>query len=331
MSSVEITKDTYLQWYESMLLMRKFEEKAGQLYGQQKIRGFCHLYIGQEAVLAGAMSVLTPDDSMITTYRDHAHALARGMSANEVMAELYGKVTGCSKGKGGSMHMFSKEKKFFGGHGIVGAQIPLGAGIAFAEQYLGTQNVNVCYMGDGAVRQGALNETFNMAMLWKLPVIFVCENNGYAMGTSVQRTTNMVDIYKIGLGFDMPCAPVDGMDPVAVHNAMDEAVQRARNGEGPTFLEMRTYRYKGHSMSDPAKYRTKEELEKYKAKDPIGVVKLAIVENKWADQAWFDEIDQKIKDIVDESVRFAEESPYPEPHELYEDVYVQQDYPFIRS
>lgn len=331
MSSVEITKDTYLHWYESMLLMRKFEEKAGQLYGQQKIRGFCHLYIGQEAVLAGALSVLGPDDSMITTYRDHAHALARGMSANSIMAELYGKITGCSKGKGGSMHLFSKEKKFFGGHGIVGAQIPLGAGIAFAEQYLGTKNVNVCYMGDGAVRQGALNETFNMAMLWKLPVVFVCENNGYAMGTSVARTTNMVDIYKIGLGFDMPCAPVDGMDPVAVHNAMDEAVQRARNGEGPTFLEMRTYRYKGHSMSDPAKYRTKDELEDYKAKDPIITVKKEIADNKWADDAWFDQIDAKIKAIVDESVKFAEDSPYPEPEELYKDVYIQEDYPFITS
>jgi pyruvate dehydrogenase E1 component alpha subunit len=331
MSSVAITKETYLDWYEQMLLMRRFEEKSGQLYGQQKIRGFCHLYIGQEAVLAGAMSVLGPGDSMITAYRDHAHALARGMSANEIMAELYGKVTGCSKGKGGSMHMFSKEKKFFGGHGIVGGQIPLGAGVAFAEKYLGTTNVNVCYMGDGAVRQGALNETFNMAMLWKLPVIFVCENNGYAMGTSVQRTTNMVDIYKIGLGFDMPCAPVDGMDPVAVHNAMDEAVQRARRGEGPTFLEMRTYRYKGHSMSDPAKYRTKEELEAYKAKDPIGVVKAAIVENNYADEAWFDSIDVKVKAIVEESVKFAEESAWPEPSELYDDVYVQQDYPFIRS
>ena len=227
--------------------------------------------------------------------------------------------------------MFSNEKRFFGGHGIVGAQIPLGAGIAFAEQYLGTKNVNVCYMGDGAVRQGALNETFNMAMLWKLPVVFICENNGYAMGTSVARTTNMVDIYKIGLGFDMPCAPVDGMDPVAVHNAMDEAVQRARNGEGPTFLEMRTYRYKGHSMSDPAKYRTKEELEGYKAKDPIITVKKALVDNKWADDKWFDEIDTKIKAIVEESVKFAEESPYPEANELYKDVYVQEDYPFITS
>lgn len=331
MSSVEITKDTYLQWYESMLLMRKFEEKAGQLYGQQKIRGFCHLYIGQEAVMAGAMSVLGPQDTMITAYREHAHAIARGMSANEIMAELYGKATGCSKGKGGSMHMFSKELGLYGGHGIVGGQIPLGAGIAFAEKYKGTSNVNVCYMGDGAVRQGALNEAFNMAMLWKLPVVFVCENNGYAMGTSVARTTNMLDIYKIGLGFDMPCAPVDGMDPVAVHNAMDEAVSRARRGEGPTFLEMRTYRYKGHSMSDPAKYRSKEEVEEYKAKDPIESVKETILRKKYANEAWIEEINEKVKAIVDESVRFAEESPLPEAQELYTDVYAQGDYPFIRD
>jgi pyruvate dehydrogenase E1 component alpha subunit len=331
MSSVEITKDTYLQWYESMLLMRKFEEKAGQLYGQQKIRGFCHLYIGQEAVMAGAMSVLGPNDTMITAYREHAHAIARGMSANEIMAELYGKATGCSKGKGGSMHMFSKELGLYGGHGIVGGQIPLGAGIAFAEKYKGTTNVNVCYMGDGAVRQGALNEAFNMAMLWKLPVVFVCENNGYAMGTSVARTTNMLDIYKIGLGFDMPCAPVDGMDPVAVHNAMDEAVSRARRGEGPTFLEMRTYRYKGHSMSDPAKYRSKEEVEEYKAKDPIESVKETILRKKYANEAWIEEINEKVKAIVDESVRFAEESPLPEAQELYTDVYAQGDYPFIRD
>lgn len=331
MSSIEITKETYLHWYESMYLMRKFEEKAGQLYGQQKIRGFCHLYIGQEAVVAGTMSVIKPEDSLITAYRDHAHAIAKGVTPNAVMAELYGKATGCSKGKGGSMHMFSKEHKFFGGHGIVGGQIPLGAGIAFAEQYQGTDNVCVVYMGDGAVRQGALNETFNMAMIWKLPVIFVCENNGYAMGTSVARTTNMQDIYKIGLGFDMPCEPVDGMDPAAVHNSMDAAVQRARAGEGPSFLEIRTYRYKGHSMSDPAKYRTKEELERYKAKDPIGVVKAHIVENNFADDAWFEEIDKKVKAIVEESVKFAEESPWPDPSELYTDVYVQQDYPFIRS
>lgn len=329
MSSTPITKETYLEWYRSMLLMRRFEEKAGQLYGQQKIRGFCHLYIGQEAVMAGTISATRPDDSVITSYRDHAQALAKGVSANACMAELYGKATGCSKGKGGSMHFFSKEHKMMGGHGIVGGQIPLGAGIAFAEQYLGKDSVNVCFMGDGAVRQGALNETFNMAMLWKLPVIFVCENNGYAMGTSVKRTTNMEDIYKIGLGFDMPCAPVDGMDPVAVHNAMDEAVQRARAGEGPTFLEIRTYRYKGHSMSDPAKYRTKEELEEYKGRDPLLSTKAAILENKYADEAWFKEVDAEIKKIVDDSVKFAEESPYPSVDELYKDIYVQEDYPFV--
>ena len=328
MSAVEINKDTYLKWFESMLLMRKFEEKTGQLYGQQKIRGFCHLYIGQEAVVAGAISAMQPDDSMITAYRDHAHALALGVSANAVMAEMYGKSTGCSKGKGGSMHMFSKEHKFFGGHGIVGGQVPLGAGIAFAEKYKGTTNVNICYMGDGAVRQGAIHETFNMAMLWKLPVVFVCENNGYAMGTSVQRTTNMLDVYKIGLGFDMPCAPVDGMDPVAVHTAMDEAIQRARRGEGPTFLEMRTYRYRGHSMSDPAKYRTKEELEDYKSKDPIEVIKEAILKEKYADENWVSEIEEKVKAIVDESVKFAEESPWPDASELFKDVYMDENYPY---
>src|SRR6201996_9245076 len=211
MGSIEITKETYLMWYESMLLMRKFEEKAGQLYGQQKIRGFCHLYIGQEAVLVGAMSVIKPEDSLITAYRDHAHAIAKGVSSDSIMAELYGKVTGCSKGKGGSMHMFSKEHHFYGGHGIVGGQVPLGAGVAFAEKYKGTDHVCVCYMGDGAVRQGSFNETMNMAMLWSLPVIFVCENNGYAMGTSVARTTNVSDIYKLGSGFNMPSEPVDGM------------------------------------------------------------------------------------------------------------------------
>lgn len=266
---------------------------------------------------------------MITTYRDHAHALALGTSPNAIMAEMYGKATGCSKGKGGSMHLFDKENFFYGGHAIVGGQIPLGAGIAFASKYRGEDFVNLCYMGDGAVRQGALNETFNMAMLWKIPVVFICENNGYAMGTSVARTTNMTDIYKMGLAYDMPSAPVDGMDPVAVHNAMDEAIQRARNGEGPTFLEMRTYRYKGHSMSDPQKYRTKDEVESYKAKDPIEVVKQAILKENYADEAWIESIDAKVKGIIEEAVKFAEESPYPEASELYTDVYVQKDYPYI--
>jgi len=326
-----ITDATYVKWYEEMVLMRKFEERAGQLYGQQKIKGFCHLYIGQEAVMAGTMSVIGPDDSIITAYRDHAHALAKGISAREVMAELFAKATGCSKGKGGSMHMFSKEHKFFGGHGIVGGQIPLGAGIAFAEKFKGTQNVCVCYMGDGAVRQGAFNETFNMAMLWKIPVIFVCENNGYAMGTSVARTTNVTDIYKLGLGYEMPSFPVNGMRCEDVHAAMSDAVDRARRGDGPTFLEMRTYRYKGHSMSDPAKYRSKDEVEEYKAKDPIEEVHKTLLDKKILTEEQIDAINQKVKDIVEDSVVFAEESPYPDPSELFTDVYVQQDYPYILS
>lgn len=329
MAKIKITKETYLYWYEMMQLMRKFEEKSAQLYGQQKIKGFCHLYSGQEAVLAGTYSVITKDDSVITAYRDHGHALACGLSADSVMAELYGKVTGCSKGKGGSMHMFSKEKKFFGGHGIVGGQIPLGAGIAFAEQYRGTKNVCITYMGDGAVRQGALHETFNMAMLWKIPVVFVVENNGYAMGTSVARTTNVEDIYKLGLAYDMPCMPVDGMRAEAVHEAMDEAVARTRAGEGPTLLEIRTYRFRGHSMSDPAKYRTKEEVEAYRAQDPIEQVKATILKEKYASEADLDAIDEKIKETISQSVTFAENSPWPDESELFTDVYVQADYPFI--
>jgi pyruvate dehydrogenase E1 component alpha subunit len=329
MSKSKFTKEQYLYWYESMLLMRKFEEKAGQMYGAQKIKGFCHLYIGQEAVVAGAMTVLRKEDSMITAYRDHAHAIAKGVTANAVMAELFAKQTGCSKGKGGSMHMFSHEHNFFGGHGIVGGQIPLGAGIAFAEKYNGTGNVCVCYMGDGAVRQGAFHEAFNMAMLWKLPVIFIVENNFYAMGTSVARTSNVTDLYKMGLGYDMPSKPVDGMSCEAVHEAMEEAVARARKGDGPTYLEMKTYRYKGHSMSDPAKYREKEELEGYKSKDPIDVTLAKIKELKYATDKEIEAIDNKIKEIVEESVRFADESPYPDASELYKDVYVQSDYPYI--
>ena len=329
MAKQKFSKETYLNWYEQMMLMRRFEEKCAQLYGQQKIKGFCHLYIGQEAVVAGMMSAITKEDKIITAYRDHGHALGAGIEPKAIMAELFGKVTGCSKGKGGSMHLFSKEHNFYGGHGIVGGQIPLGAGIAFAEQYNGTDNVCVCFMGDGAVRQGSLNETFNMAMLWKLPVIFICENNGYAMGTSVQRTTNLPDIYKLGLAYDMPSAPVDGMSCEAVHDAIGEAANRARKGEGPTFLEIRTYRYRGHSMSDPAKYRSKEEVEEYKSKDPIEQVKATILEKKWATEEELDAIEERIMDAVNESVDFAEESPYPAPEDLYADVYHQEDYPFI--
>jgi pyruvate dehydrogenase E1 component alpha subunit len=325
------SKETYLTWYESMLLMRKFEEKAGQLYIQQKIRGFCHLYIGQEALVAGAMSTLTDDDNMITAYRDHAHPLAKGVHPNAVMAELYGKVTGCSKGKGGSMHIFDKDKNFFGGHGIVGGQVPLGAGIAFADKYKGNKNVTVCYMGDGAVRQGAFHEALNMAMTWKLPVIFVIENNQYAMGTSVERTSNVTDLNKLALAFDMPNEQVNGMACEPVHEAFERAVERARNGEGPTLLEMRTYRYKGHSMSDPAKYRTKEELEEYKTMDPIENALAVIKDKKYATEAQLKEIQDRVKAQVKESVDFAEESEFPKAEDLYKDVYVQEDYPFLRD
>jgi pyruvate dehydrogenase E1 component alpha subunit len=328
MAAPQFDKKTYLFWFEQMYLMRRFEERAGQLYGMQKIKGFCHLYIGQEAVMAGAMTVLRHEDAMITAYRDHAHALAKGISANAVMAELYGKITGCSKGKGGSMHMFSKEHRFFGGHGIVGGQIPLGAGIAFAEKYNGTDNVCVCYMGDGAVRQGAFHEALNMAMTWKLPVIFIIENNNYAMGTSVERTSNVTNLYKLGIAFDMPSEPVDGMSPEAVHLAMDKAVTHARKGNGPVLLEMVTYRYKGHSMSDPAKYRTKEEVESFKAKDPVEMVKQKIFQMKFASENEIDTIMKRVNEVVEESVKFAEESPYPETGELFKDVY-SDNYPYI--
>ncbi len=322
-------KEQYTEWFNSMLLMRRFEEKSAQLYGQQKIKGFCHLYIGQEAVVAGTMSAIQKEDRIITAYRDHAHALGCGISAKAVMAELYGKATGCSKGKGGSMHLFSKEHHFFGGHGIVGGQIPLGAGMALADQYRGGKQITVCYMGDGAVRQGALHEAFNMAMLWKLPVIFVCENNGYAMGTSVERTTNMLDIYKIGLAYDMPSKEVDGMTVETVHEAIDEAAQHCRDGKGPVFLEIRTYRYRGHSMSDPAKYRTKEEVEEYKSQDPLEKVRNFLISKKYLSEKDIEDIETRIENEINESVEFAENSAYPHPSEIYSDVYVENNYPFI--
>ncbi|MGB3619012.1 MAG: pyruvate dehydrogenase (acetyl-transferring) E1 component subunit alpha [Catalinimonas sp.] len=325
------SKETYMFWYERMLLMRRFEERAGQLYGQQKIKGFCHLYIGQEACAAGAVTALTKDDKFITAYRDHGHPLALGTDPNAIMAELFAKQTGCSKGKGGSMHLFDKEHNFVGGHGIVGGQIPLGAGLAFAEKYNKTGNLCICFMGDGAVRQGALNETFNMAMLWKLPVIFAIENNGYAMGTSVERTSNVHDLYTLGESYDMPSEPVDAMDVEAVHRAVAEAAARARAGDGPTLLELRTYRYKGHSMSDPAKYRTKDELKDYKERDPIEQVKASILEQGFATEEELKAIDKEIKERVNESVKFAEESAYPPTEEAYKDIYVQSDYPFIQD
>ncbi|MCC5921221.1 MAG: pyruvate dehydrogenase (acetyl-transferring) E1 component subunit alpha [Cyclobacteriaceae bacterium] len=327
----EFSKETYMYWYESMQLMRKFEEKAGQLYGRQKIKGFCHLYIGQEACAAGAVSALEKDDKYITAYRDHAHPLALGTDPGAVMAELFAKETGVSKGKGGSMHMFDKEVNFMGGHGIVGGQIPLGTGIAFAEKYKKTKNLCICYMGDGAVRQGAFHEALNHAMLYKLPIIFCIENNGYAMGTSVERTSNVTELYKLGSAYDMPSFPVDAMSVEEVHNHIEEAAERARDGEGPTLLELRTYRYKGHSMSDPAKYRTKEEVEEYKQKDPIEQVKKAILDKKIATEEDLKEIDKKVKQQVEDAVKFAEESDYPDPSEAFKDVYAQADYPYLEE
>jgi pyruvate dehydrogenase E1 component alpha subunit len=325
----KFSKEQYLNWYESMLLMRKFEEKTGQVYVQQKIKGFCHLYIGQEAIVAGTVSATKKGDKHITAYRDHAHPIGLGLHPKYVMAEMYAKITGCSKGKGGSMHIFSKEHGFVGGHGIVGGQVPLGAGIAFAEKYNGTDNVCVCSMGDGAVRQGALHEAFNMAMTWKLPVVFIVENNQYAMGTSVERTSNVTELWKLGLAYDMPSKPVDGLTVEAVHEAMEEAVARARRGDGPTFLEMKTYRYKGHSMSDAQTYRTKDEVKEYQEQDPILKVLATLQDNKWIDEAGIEAVEARVKALVDESVQFAEESPYPEADELYKDVYAEPNYPFI--
>ena len=327
----KFSKETYMYWYESMFLIRKFEEKCGQLYGMQKIKGFCHLYIGQEAIASGSKSALKKGDTFLTSYRDHGFPLALGTSADSIMAELYAKETGCSKGKGGSMHIFDKAVGFAGGHGIVGGQIPLGAGLAFAEKYKGTDNLCIVYMGDGAVRQGAFHETLNMAMTWKLPVIFAIENNQYAMGTSVDRTSNVTELYRLGSAYDMPSEPVDAMDVEAVHLSVSKAAERARKGEGPTLLELNTYRYKGHSMSDPAKYRTKEELESYKSQDPIEQVKSKILELGLATLEELAEIDVKVKDIVTKSVKFAEDSPFPTADKAYEDVYVESDYNFTKD
>jgi pyruvate dehydrogenase E1 component alpha subunit len=324
-------KATYIKWYKEMLLMRKFEEKCGQLYIQQKFGGFCHLYIGQEALMSGMMSAIRPDDKVITAYRDHAHPLVMGTDPKLVMAELYGKATGTSKGKGGSMHMFDKERNLFGGHGIVGAQIPMGAGIAFADKYKGNDCVTLTFFGDGAARQGALYETFNMAMTWKLPAIFIIENNQYAMGTSIERTSNVTDLSKLGASFEMPSESVDGMRPEAVAEAIARAAARARAGEGPTLLDIKTYRYKGHSMSDPQKYRTKEEVAEYQEQDPIEYVLRVIRQNKWMTEAEIEAVEADVKRVVEESVQFAEESPLPAAEELYKDVYMQEDYPYVKD
>ena len=326
----EFSKEVYLQWYADMTMWRRFEDKCRSLYLKQKIRGFLHLYNGQEAIPAGFTHAMDlSKDSMITAYRCHVHPMAMGVDPKRIMAELCGKATGTSQGMGGSMHIFSKEHRFYGGHGIVGGQIPLGAGIAFADKYFERNAVNICFFGDGAVRQGSLHETFNMAMNWKLPGVFVVENNQYAMGTSVKRTANHEDIYKLGLGYEMPCMPVDAMDPEKVAEVAYEAIERARRGDGPTFIEARTYRFRGHSMSDAESYRTKEEVAVKKEEDPIVLVKNRILENKWATEEELDAIEQKSRDFVDVCEAFAEESPYPTLDKVYEYVYSEPNYPFI--
>jgi pyruvate dehydrogenase E1 component alpha subunit len=317
-----ISKEDLLGYYREMLLIRRFEEKAGQLYGMGLIGGFCHLYIGQEAVVVGLEAATKPGDKRITSYRDHGHMLACGMDPKGVMAELTGRAGGYSRGKGGSMHMFSKEKHFYGGHGIVGAQVPLGAGLAFADKYLGNDNVTFTYFGDGAANQGQVYETYNMAELWMLPVIFVIENNQYAMGTSMKRSTKSVTLHGRGTAYGIPGEAVDGMDVLAVKAAGDKAVAHCRAGKGPYILEMMTYRYRGHSMSDPAKYRTREEVQKMRdEKDAIEHVRDLLLQGGLATDEDLKAIDRDIKERVNESAEFAKDSPEPDVSELWTDIY----------
>jgi pyruvate dehydrogenase E1 component alpha subunit len=311
-------------YYREMLLIRRFEEKAGQLYGMGLIGGFCHLYIGQEAVVVGLEAAAEDGDKRITSYRDHGHMLACGMDPNGVMAELTGREGGYSKGKGGSMHMFSKEKNFYGGHGIVAAQVPLGAGLAFADKYQGNDRVTFTYFGDGAANQGQVYESFNMAALWSLPVIFVIENNQYAMGTAQQRSTSSPDIYHRGQAFGIPGEMVDGMNVLAVKEAGDKAVAHCRSGKGPYILEIKTYRYRGHSMSDPAKYRTREEVQKMREeRDPIEFVRSLLLTGKHATEDDLKAIDKEIKNVVNASAEFAKDSPEPALDELWTDIYAE--------
>ncbi|WP_185873785.1 pyruvate dehydrogenase (acetyl-transferring) E1 component subunit alpha [Blattabacterium cuenoti] len=326
----KITKKTYLKWFKDMSFWRKFEDKCRSLYLKQKIRGFLHLYNGQEALPAGLTHAMDLNkDKIITAYRCHILPISMGVDPKKVMAELLGKITGTSHGIGGSMHIFSKKYRFYGGHGIVGGQIPLGAGIAFADKYFNRKAVTLTIMGDGAVRQGSLHETFNMAMIWKLPVVFICENNQYAMGTSVKRSTNIKDIYKIGLSYGMPSYPVDGMDPEKIAKVAYKAIEKARNGYGSTFLDIQTYRYRGHSMSDSELYRSKDELFLYKKKDPILKLKKIILKNKWKTIKNLDFIEKKIKKEVDFCVKFAENSDIPSLKNMYDYVYNESNYPFL--
>jgi len=324
--ALKVGKDELLEYYRQMLLIRRFEEKAGQLYGMGQIAGFCHLYIGQEAVVVGCRAAMKEGDQMITGYRDHGHMLACGMESRGVMAELTGRSGGYSRGKGGSMHMFSTEKKFYGGHGIVGAQVPLGAGLGFANKYLDNGSVSLSFFGDGASNQGQVYETFNMAKIWGLPVVFVIENNQYAMGTSVERSSAETELYKRGISFEVPGIQVDGMDVMAVRDAAKKAIDHARSGKGPMILEMKTYRYRGHSMSDPAKYRSRDEVTKTRSEsDPIDMVREILLSKKWADEADLKAIDKDIKAIVVDAAEFAQTSPEPDPSELWTDVLLETE------
>ena len=321
--SPKISTGELLQFYRKMLLIRRFEEKAGQLYGMGLIGGFCHLYIGQEAVVVGAQAATTAEDSVITSYRDHGHMLTCGMDPRGVMAELTGRADGYSKGKGGSMHMFSREKNFFGGHGIVAAQVPIGTGIAFSHKYRGTKNVALTYFGDGAINQGQVYESFNMAALWDLPVVYIIENNKYAMGTSIERASASTDLRHRGKAYGIPGDAVDGMDVVAVRAATEKAIAHCRAGKGPYILEAMTYRYRGHSMSDPAKYRTKEEVQKVRAeRDPIDHLREVIFAGGHADEKALKEIDRDIKATVADAAEFAQNSPEPNAAELWTDILV---------
>lgn len=312
---------TLLTMYRRMLLIRRFEERAAQQYGLQKIGGFCHLYIGQEAVAVGPAMALEPDDTVISAYREHGQILARGTPPGPVMAELFGKATGVSKGKGGSMHLFDTERGFYGGWGIVGAQIPLALGTAFASRYREDRRVTVCYFGEAAVNQGAFHEALNMAVLWKVPAIFICENNRYGMGTPIEVSSAVTEVYKRASAYNMPAEAVDGMDVLAMFDAVKRAADRARNGGGPTLLEARTYRYRGHSMSDPAVYRTREEVDQERLNDPLPRLRRHISDRGLLRDPEFDRIDEEVGREVDEAVRFADQSPWPGPEQLYADVY----------
>ncbi|WP_185877833.1 pyruvate dehydrogenase (acetyl-transferring) E1 component subunit alpha [Blattabacterium cuenoti] len=326
----KITADTYIRWFKNMFFWRKFEDKCRSLYLKKRIRGFLHLYNGQEAIPAGLTHAMDMSkDNIITAYRCHIIPMAMGTDPKKIMAELLGKKTGTSHGIGGSMHIFSKNHRFYGGHGIVGGQIPLGAGISFADKYFKRKSVTLTLMGDGAVRQGALHETFNMAMLWKLPIVFICENNKYAMGTSVKRSSNMDNIYKIGLSYGIPSYQIDGMNPEEIAKSSFFAIERARNGEGATFLEIRTYRYRGHSMSDSESYRSKDEVLFYKKKDPILRIKKIIINNNWKTDEDIKFLENKIKIEIDSCVEFAEKSSSPSVKDMYDFVYDEKKYPFL--